>query len=91
MAVRRTGMAVLGALLIASSLALPAAAAEALTPEQKQAVEAIVQDYIRNHPEISDGAICKLTGEDALLQGHALWHILAGVSTGAFYLHFLRD
>ncbi len=31
---------------------LPAAAEEALNPAQKQAVEAIVRDYLRDHPEM---------------------------------------
>lgn len=39
------------AVLLAGSLAAPTRAAEPLTPEQKQAVEGIVHDYLLNHPE----------------------------------------
>jgi protein-disulfide isomerase len=37
--------------LLAGSLAAPTRAAEPLTPEQKQAVEGIVHDYLLTHPE----------------------------------------
>jgi protein-disulfide isomerase len=39
------------AVLLAGSLGAPARAAEPLTPEQKQAVEGIVHDYLLSHPE----------------------------------------
>jgi protein-disulfide isomerase len=39
------------AVLVAGSVVPPTRAAEPLTPEQKQAVEGIVHDYLLNHPE----------------------------------------
>ena len=39
------------AVLLAGGLAAPTRAAEPLTPEQKQAVEGIIHDYLLSHPE----------------------------------------
>ena len=39
------------ALLLAGTLAAPARAADPLTPEQKQAVEAVIHDYFLKNPE----------------------------------------
>jgi protein-disulfide isomerase len=39
-------------LLLAAGLAAPAGAAEPLTPEQKQAVEQVIHDYLLDHPEL---------------------------------------
>jgi protein-disulfide isomerase len=39
------------AVLLAGSLAAPVRAADPLTPEQKEAVEAVIHDYFLKHPE----------------------------------------
>jgi protein-disulfide isomerase len=60
MAVRRIRMAALGALFLTTLLTRPAPAEEPLTPEQKQAVEGLIQNYVREHPEIVAEALQKL-------------------------------
>lgn len=51
-ALRRSPAAALAAAILMFALGPPAGAAEPLSPEQKAAVQAIVRDYIVQHPEV---------------------------------------
>lgn len=51
-------------LLVAVAASVPALAADGLTPSQKQAVEEVVRDYLKNHPEVLLDAINTLQARE---------------------------
>ncbi len=68
-----------GALLIMGSAA--ARAQEALTPEQKQAVEEVIRDYIRANPEIVRDALIELQRRQEEVQQAARQNAIAELQT----------